>query len=268
MSHAKFFRSSTIAINAAFFMLFSLSVSSQNAGNVDNVNASTETPSFHAFVQRLAIQKSALEGTSNEVELDRALILGDRTLRSTIYEMELVEFAAYEIFNTSNSTDDFDLKCERKAEDEDLTPLQICTPAFLAKFVEETGSESRAMRQSRDLYDQLNEEIETIAAQNEELFSALAYRNRLQAELNAMFEEELDDADYITAVRMGLIDNSVEIESYLDRRGGLPTRRNSFQGGGFGGGVGAPGAGNVGGGNGGGAAAGAGAGAAGAPGPG
>ncbi|MDP6652303.1 MAG: hypothetical protein QGF90_09390, partial [Gammaproteobacteria bacterium] len=91
----------------------------------------------------------------------------------------------------------------------------ICKPVFLARFINEVVSEERAMRQSRDLYGQLNEEIANVAEDNEELSVALAYRNTLQKELDGLFEAELDEVDFITAVRFGLILDAVYYEDYI-----------------------------------------------------
>jgi hypothetical protein len=186
---------------------------------VANGDASTEAGALALeFFEALALQKSALEGVSNDVSLDQPLILGDRTLRSIIYEMELVEAGAFGLFNELNNRDDFDLNCERETGEETLITRQTCKPGFLARFISEAVSEERAIRQSRDLYDQLNEEMTKVAADNEELSVALAYRSTLQKELDELFEAELDEIDFVTAVRMGLIPNSVYYDGYINDR--------------------------------------------------
>ncbi|MDP6537523.1 MAG: hypothetical protein QGG02_14550 [Gammaproteobacteria bacterium] len=234
MNCAKFFRSITSTASAASFMLFSFNAFSQNTDTVgfdrtgstqhseiEEVANGDEMPgtaeSLLEFLEALAIQKSALEGDTNDVSLDRPLILGDRTLRSIIYKMELVEAAAFGLFNELNTGDTFDLNCERETGEDTLVARQLCKPVFLARFISETVSEERAMRQSRDLYDQLNEEITKVAEDNEELSVALVYRNTLQKELDGLFEAELDEVDFLTAVRFGLIPDAVYYEEYINR---------------------------------------------------
>jgi hypothetical protein len=90
----------------------------------------------------------AFDSDAREYILEDTIVEGNRVLRSLKMQMIKVEDLKFEIFNALNSTDDFDITCERIQETGSILTRRVCDIGYLEKartrdmqlFLDEMGS--------------------------------------------------------------------------------------------------------------------------------
>ncbi len=152
-------------------------------------------------------------------------ILGEETPRSVLYKIEHSELALYELFNQLNSSDAFDVACERRSVEESRLPQQICEPAFLDSYRQQNQQEVAnwttdnspfgilrgVFLAPRELSDeelrarasssmrQMQKELESLANTDPNIRSSLLVLDELQQSYVALVEEQIADSQSLNS---------------------------------------------------------------------
>jgi hypothetical protein len=129
------------------------------------------------------------------VPSDEEVIVQGRTPQEVRLEIERVENAVYERFNSLNSNDDFDIFCAEHAPTGSNIPVRSCRPNFLLRAEQRAGGASLSRMQGtaprspqnvsahlQQMGEELTAEMQRLARKDEQLLRGLT---RL-AELNAI----------------------------------------------------------------------------------
>lgn len=92
---------------------------------------------FGAIVSQLLAAQSIGEG----LDSSESTAEEENTPEAIIAQIESNEVALYNLFNELNSSDEYDIVCTNRLDENSDTPAQICEPALLEKFREENRQE-------------------------------------------------------------------------------------------------------------------------------
>ncbi len=182
---------------------------------------------------------SARSGASAE-QIDEIVVLGTRSLRSLRLEVQSARERVYDLFNSLNSDDDFNIQCYNAPRIGTRIPQRVCRPQY-ADIA--TADASEEFHRLLVLYcdGQLADEgcIQAAAAPAQATVSAIPLRDRqLAAEVQRLTRESpvfrraiteymVAERQYDQARRSG--DSSFEATATIVDTAGAPSRRASRQ---------------------------------------
>lgn len=149
----------------------------------------------------ISAQEASNENSNNsdakEYMLDEVIVTGDSSLSSLRMEVYMVEEYKYEIFNSLNSTDEFDITCEWRAPLGSRIKRRVCEAGYMKKAREEDArlfmdmllpprTAEQLVVQFAHKTKELNKEMIALAIKNPELATAMVRHQ----ELHKLFLQE------------------------------------------------------------------------------
>lgn len=146
---------------------------------------------------REALPKQSEDSDVKEFMLDEIRAIGDRSLFTLRREAIKAQELKYEIFNSLNSTDEFDITCDEVASTGSHIKRRLCIAGYMKAALEENARSILLLPGTIRSYHQLaaanihktkalNKEMKDLAAKHPELATAMIREN----EINKFYEAE------------------------------------------------------------------------------
>ena len=143
------------------------------------------------------VKETPSDNTANEYMLDEVIVTGDSSLFSLRMEVYKAEEYKFEIFNSLNSTDEFDIKCEMIALTGSRIKRRVCEVGYIkearredTRKLRDHGIQPRSLAQlAAELAHKtkaLNKEMTALAIKHPELATAMIRSH----ELNKLYLQE------------------------------------------------------------------------------
>ena len=186
---------------------------------VSTLIASISLFSLQTFAEA-PVQASADEAVPTE----QSATTDAKTLEILLTQIESNELALYELFNKLNSSDEYNISCTSRTDENLDRPMQVCEPAFLKRVREEyreetgggSGNEASFFGKLRETFlgprestdeivraraaepiKQVQQEFETLASTNPALLAKLETIGELQQELVELAESARKDPSFM-----------------------------------------------------------------------